>query len=80
MMRLDREVGLKATVVETVRSLAYPLVQQNDILVIKPTNNRYAVSSDIATIARHRGIDLVVNLRLEMLPTTHVVYKIPTPC
>jgi hypothetical protein len=78
--RLDPEAGYMTVVVETARALAYPIPQPNDLWVNSHTNNRYVIQGDIVAVARHRGIDLVLNLRLKLLETAHVAYQFPTPC
>ena len=80
LSRLDPNVGLMVQIIETVRGLAYPVVETNDMWVMAHTNRRYLVMEDIAGIAKHRGIDLVLNLRLKEMPQSHPAYKVPTPC
>ena len=78
--RLDPNVGLQTETIETVRCLAYPTPAANDVWVQAGSDQRYVVQSDIAAIARHRGIDLVLNLRLEERPRSDIIYTLPTPC
>jgi len=79
MQRLTPEQGVIAENVETVRTLAYPPVDPNDVWVHSLTNLRYRVQPSIAAIARHRGVDLVLNLMLEELPESSAAYLVPTP-
>jgi len=78
LMRLTPEQGVVAENVETVRTLAYPLVDPNDVWVHANTNSRYRVQSQIATLARHRGIDLLLSIMLEELPESSAAYLVPT--
>jgi hypothetical protein len=80
LAKLDPEQGLMVQNMETVRSLAYPRPQPGDVWVHSATNQRYAVQGDPAAVARHRGIDLILNLRIEELDRSHPVYEVPTPC
>lgn len=79
MKRLQGDGGLVTTVVETARGLAWPCPEGNDIWVQLDTNKRYLIGDDIAAIARHRGIDLILQLRLTELPQSNIVYQVPTP-
>ena len=79
LKRLTGDQGLTTTVMETVRALAWPSPEQNDIWVNARTNRRSRILEDIANIAVHRGVPLVLNLHLQELPNTDVVYDIPTP-
>lgn len=78
--KLDPEAGLVTTIIETVRALAYPSPATNDVWVHAHTDQRYNILSDISAIARHRGIDLVLNLRLQERSRNEPVYKVPVPC
>lgn len=80
LTKLDSNVGLKSDVLATCRGLAYPTLDANDVWVSSPTNTRYIVMPDIQAVAKHRGVDLIVNFRLSELPTTHIIYDYPTPC
>lgn len=78
--KLDAEVGLLTENIETVRALAYPVPQPNDFWVHAHTDQRYRIESDIAALARHRGIDLVLQLRMSEVDRNDPIYKVPTPC
>lgn len=78
--KLDADAGLLTTNIETVRGLAYPTPSQNDFWAHESTDQRYVVQSDITTIARHRGIGLVLNLRLEERSRSEAIYQVPIPC
>jgi hypothetical protein len=78
--KLDPNQGLTTTIIETVRALAYPAPATNDIWVHAHTDQRYNVMEDISAIARHRGINLVLNLRLKERSRSESIYKVPTPC
>ena len=78
--KLDNEMGLISQSYETVRALAYPLPEPNDVWVNHETDRRYVIQSDIQVIARHRGIDLVLSLRLEERAKSEAIYKVPIPC
>lgn len=78
--KIDADAGLLTQTIETVRCLAYPSPEANDVWVQFGSNQRYVVQSDIAAIARHRGIDLVLNIRLEERPRSDIIYTLPTPC
>lgn len=80
LRKLDGDQGLLTETVETVRSLAYPRPTSNDVWVHYHTDQRYIVQGDVAAIARHRGIDLVLNLRLQERGRSEAIYRIPTPC
>lgn len=75
--RLTVDQGLVTANDETVRALAYPVLEVNDIWVHRPTNNRYRIMEDIAAIVRWRGVDLVMNARLDLLPSSSSVYNFP---
>jgi hypothetical protein len=79
LRRLTNEQGLITAVMETVRALAWPAPEGNDVWVQKGSNKRYRIVDDITAIARHRGIDLVLNLHLEEVPQSSIVYQVPTP-
>jgi hypothetical protein len=79
IQKLTNDQGVVTAVTETVRALAYPQVMQNDVWVHASTNARYRVLEDITALARHRGIDLILNLRLEELPQSSPVFNFPTP-
>lgn len=78
--KLDAEAGLLTENIETVRCLAYPTPSANDVWAQFGSDQRYVIQSDVAAIARHRGIDLVLNVRLEERPRSDIIYKLPTPC
>lgn len=80
MTRLTQDRGIISANMETVRALAYPEPAQGDIWVHAATNQRFMIQQDVSAIARLRGVDLVVDIPLERLPTTHVIYNFPTPC
>lgn len=80
MRKLTVEQGVVAATIESVRALAYPVVMANDVWVHGHTNTRYFVGADIKAIARHRGIDLIVDLVLTEVPSDHIIYQFPTPC
>lgn len=79
LRRLTGDEGLVTTVIETFRSLAWPAPAENDIWVMKATNRRYRIQPDIAEIARWRGVDVALDLRVLELPLTDPVYDFPTP-
>jgi len=79
MRKLDATQGIISDTTETVRALAYPFVEQNDIWANSQSNIRYFIGADIATVARHRGVDLVVNLTLKEIPNQSPIYKIEVP-
>ncbi len=78
--KLDVNLGVIAESMETVRALAHPSPDPNDVWVQANTNQRYIIQSDIVASARHRGVDLVLNLRLQERPTSDGIYLVPTPC
>jgi len=80
LKKLDAEQGFMSQVIETVRCLAYPFPASNDVWVNANTDQRYLVMSDVAAIARHRGIDLVLNVRMEEKARSYAFYKVPVPC
>lgn len=80
IVKLDDESGLQTAVIESVRSLAYPTPSPGDMWVHAHTNRRFSVESDVAAIARHRGIDLVLQLRLKERASSEPIYKFPLPC
>jgi hypothetical protein len=80
MRKLTAEQGVIASTIESVRALAYPVPEGNDVWVNGETNQRYYVTPDIKVIARHRGISLVLDLVLNEVPTDHVIYQFPTLC
>jgi hypothetical protein len=80
MRRLTPEQGLMTTTIETVRALAYPVAGGNDVWVHGQTNKRFFVAGDIQTVARHRGIDLIVDIPLHEVPSDNVIYQFPVAC
>jgi len=78
--KLTPDQGTTATNLEVVRALAYPSVEPNDVWVHGYTNTRYFIEPDIKVLARHRGIDLVMEYTLLEVPTKHPVYLVPIPC
>lgn len=78
--KLNQDTGLQSQIIETVRALAHPRPSQNDVWVHRFTDQRYIVQPDIAAIARHRGVDLILNLRLEERARSESIYNIPVPC
>jgi hypothetical protein len=79
MKKLNADAGLITSVIETVRGLAWPSPEGNDVWVQAGPNKRFRIAGDVEAIARHRGIDLILNLRMEELPQSSVVYTVPTP-
>lgn len=80
MRKLTNEQGLVSATVESVRALAYPVVSGNDVWVHGHTNQRFFITAEVETVARHRGIDLIVNLTLNEAPSDHVIYQFPIAC
>jgi hypothetical protein len=80
MKKLDNNLGVVAANIETVRALAYPATDAGDVWIQASSDQRFVVQSDVVSLVRHRGIDLVMNLRLEELPRSDIVYSVPTPC
>lgn len=79
LKRLTNE-GLTTAVMETVRALAYPSPEQNDVWVQVNPDRRFRIQSDVEIVARHRGVDLLVNLRLLELPQSDIIYTVPVTC
>ena len=80
MRKLTAEQGVVSATVETVRALAYPVVEPNDVWVNGQTNTRYFIGPDPKAVARHRGIDLVMDLTFNEVPSDHIVYQFPIVC
>ncbi len=80
LAKLDADQGLLIQNVETVRALAYPTPSSLDVWIHGNTDQRFLVMNDIAAIARHRGIDLVLNIRLEERGRNDPIYLVPVPC
>lgn len=80
LQKLDTNQGLVTSTVETVRALAYPAPVSNDVWVNAATDQRYLVMGDVAAIARHRGINLVLNLRLDERARSESIYQVEVPC
>jgi hypothetical protein len=78
--KVDAEQGLITATMETVRAMAYPRPDMNDVWVHAHTDQRFLVQGDVTALARHRGIDLILNLRLDERDRTEVIYKVPVPC
>lgn len=79
MTRLSDAGDTRTTVFETVRGLAHPSPEVEDIWVSSVAGTCYEIQEDITALARHRGVDILLNLRLMELPRTHIVYTIPMP-
>ena len=67
----------RTVVIESVRALAHPSPEAGDIWVSAAGDIRYEIQGDIERLARHRGVDVILGLRLLELPTTHAAYDIP---
>ena len=78
--KLTPEQGLITEAIETVKALAHPRPDGGDVWVHSHTGQRFEIQGDISALARHRGIDLILNLRLKELPRSYPVYKVPLPC
>jgi hypothetical protein len=76
--KLSNEGDTRTTVIETVRALAHPSPEPGDAWV-SCTGSRYWVEEDIERLARHRGVDVVLGLRLMEAPRTSMIYTIPMP-
>lgn len=76
MVKLTSDQGVVTANIETVRSLAYPQADPNDVWVNANTNVRSRVLEDCSAVARHRGIDLIMNIRVEELPSSSSVYSV----
>jgi hypothetical protein len=79
MRKLDSNQGIISDTSENVRGLAYPAVEGNDVWVNAHTNNRYFIGGDVQVVARHRGVDLVLNLTLQDVPNLSPIYMISVP-
>ena len=75
--RLSDQGDTRTTIMEIVRCLAHPAPEAKDIWVQAGNDVRYEIQADIDKMARHRGVDIVLGLRLLELPTTNVVYQVP---
>lgn len=80
LKKLDADQGLLVRNIETVRALAYPTPQANDFWVHAHTGQRFVVGSQITALARHRGIDLILQLMLEEQGRSDAIYQVPLPC
>lgn len=80
LIKLDDNQGMNTQVVETARCLSYPRPAHNDVWVHGHTGQRYAITGDITAIARHRGIDLVLSIRMEERARSEPIYGFPVPC
>jgi hypothetical protein len=78
MKRLTPDQGVIADVVETGRCLAWPVPEGNDIWVQGNVNRRYRIMPDVEVIARHRGIDVILDVRMAELAQEDIVYQVPT--
>lgn len=58
------------------RMLAAPWLSTEDVLVDARTDQRWNVSS-LKVLANWRGVPLIVQPRLQLMPHSHIVYKIP---
>lgn len=80
LAKLDANQGLVTQTIETVRALAYPTPEPLDFWAHANTGQRFIVLGDISAIARHRGIDLILDLRLEERARSDPIYSFPLPC
>ena len=80
LRQVTAEQGSIAATIESVRALAYPTVEPDDVWVHGYTNTRYFIMPDIKALARHRGIELVMEYTLNEVPTNHIVYQVPIVC
>jgi hypothetical protein len=78
LKKIMGDEGLRTVVMETVRGLAWPAPEGDDIWVQAATNKRFRIDGDVVVQARHRGVDVVLNLHLEQLPLSSIVYEVPT--
>lgn len=77
MQKLTADQGVITVNDENVRGLAYPVIEPNDIWVNGQTGDRMRIMENVAAVARHRGVDIVVNAKVLLLPTSSAVYDIP---
>lgn len=75
--RLSEQGDTRTTTMEIVRALAHPAPEAKDVWVQAASDVRYEIQGDIDKVARHRGVDIVLGLRLLELPTTNAVYQVP---
>lgn len=80
VVKLDADAGLLSASLETVRALAYPIPEPGDVWVHAHTDQRFVIQGEITALARHRGIDLVLQLQLSEADRSHPIYKVPIPC
>ncbi len=80
MRKLDADRGLITENVETVRALAYPSPASGDVWVNAYTDQRYLIMSNVVSLAKHRGIDLILQLQLQERTRGEAIYQIPVGC
>ena len=51
----------------------------NDVWVNAHTDQRYVIQSDVKSIARHRGVDLVLDVLAKEEARASAIYNIPIP-
>jgi len=78
--KLTPDQGLLVANRETVRALAYPKPDPNDFWLLMATDQRFIVGGNVAAIARHRGIDLILQLELTERARSESIYQVPVPC
>lgn len=74
--KLTTEEGATVENIELFRALAYPMPSPNDVWVNSHTDQRYIIQPDIKSIARHRGVDLVLDIPAREEARASVIYNI----
>lgn len=74
--KLSEQGDTRTAVIEMVRALAGPAPEGKDIWVQAGSETRFEIQGDIDKIARHRGVDIVLGLRLLELPATSAAYQV----
>ncbi len=79
-LKLD-ETGVRGTVQDmetTARMLLLPIVNEYDVWVATKTDKRYLIRG-VNNAVEMRGVPLVGNVTLRVLPFSNIVYTVPIP-
>lgn len=70
--------GVVVANLETMRCLAWASPEVGDIWVQDREDACYRIQAGIASVAMVRGLELVLNVPIKLLPSTDVAYSLPT--
>lgn len=72
------ELGTKNPVQQRAETVAFPRVDHGDVFVHAGSDRRYAVHP-LTVTSQHRGVPLILNCELRLIPSSDVVYQLTMP-